>query len=392
MSERVVVVGKGPAGLLTASYLVRSGLAVTVVADGQGTLPLWSGHFDFRSVSDTGQPVEDPWAAWATVSGHPHPSGGRARWRQLWEELHDIWQRAGIPLPSRLPLANVWTITATGLPRATFLAPSWQYQAASPESVILVGFDGLSDSMPEWQADRYQRMTGLRAIGARLPKPPKWTPLWSSVRWAAFLDGEEGYGWMLDALDALLSRVPSGWPLVLPQVLGLRSTPRRIQDLTQRYRRPVSEYPLTPPGIGGLRIAERWEGWLKSRNVTFLSGHVGEVGAGGVRLAGGRFIPGTRVILATGGILGGGLVVHPDGRVEDPVERVVVGVWNDSVTDDQAAAWGRSTWGQTGPVAGRQVGGCDPDRHGDGGAMNLWTAALAAERVKHAMAGTAGGH
>lgn len=71
------------------------------------------------------------------------------------------------------------------------------------------------------------------------------------------------------------------------------------------------------------------------------------------------------MILATGGLLGGGLTLLPDGRAVDAVEHREVGVLGENDPPESVLRWGLPLGDS--PVSGRQVAGCDPDIDGDGG-------------------------
>jgi glycerol-3-phosphate dehydrogenase subunit B len=378
-----VVVGRGPAGLMAASLLVQAGVSVTVVADSEGTLPLWGGQWDFANGDAEGPMAQDPWDWWRHVpSEHPGAAWSPDRWRLAWETALTIWRQAGIPMGAKLPDRNRWTLSASGRPRRVFLAPEWQYVADTWEPLCIAGFDRLVDAVPEWVAAHYRRATALPVFVTRLPAPPAWRPDWSPVRWARYFDESEGLEWLVDRVVEHCRGAPADWPLVLPQVLGLERTAEILETLRRRLGRPVFEWALLPPALGGMRVQRRWDAWLRRQGVAFVHGRVVRVDDSGCELAGGRRIPGEWTICATGAVLGGGLRVRPDGTVWE----TFTGACIDTVNDDNVnvvlptAGRDRRLGGVVLPV-GRQVGGCDPDRHGDGGAVNLATSWAAASRI-----------
>ncbi len=373
----VTVVGRGPAGLFAATLLAAAGLSVHVVSSSSGTLPLWSGRFNFRDW-DQGMVVDNPWDWWME-HGEQHFVGGtaRARWRRLWSIWRAVGQQLG--MDSAIPERNRWTVTPLGRRRPVFWTPPWELALdRAPVAVAVVGLEGLLDFEPELVADGFQGPGAVRTL--RLPWPPDWHRGWNTVRWGAFLDTGSGADWLEQQLVRALGRGPAGELVVLPQVLGLSRTDVLHQRLERRLDRLVREVGLAPPGLGGMRLEARWTAWLLSSGVQMHHGRVWAIrDAGGITLTDGRPVGEGPVILATGGILGGGVCLSADGTGVDAIHRRLLGQLAEGDDPARALQWGLVLG--DGGVAGRQTAGCDPDVHGDGGAVCLWTAAEAVDRV-----------
>lgn len=372
----VVIVGRGPAGLLMATLVAESGGRATVVADGQGSLPLWGGQFDFRNYQTDGKPLADPFFWW-TRQSDDHPGGAipSDEWNRRWDHLRQLWQRIGIPMAPSVPRKNVVLLTPMGRPKPTFLAPQWHFTQETARSVTFVSVPGLMDFQAEAAAKQYHIATGQSAEVVEISTPPSWQERWQPLQWAWFLDTMEGRKWILREVGRL--RVKSDRPLIFPQMLGIEQVESLMQSIADVTERVVGEIPLLPPAVGGIRIQRRWERWLKRQGVRFVSGRVSDISRRNVLgLTNGRRIPAGQWVLATGGILGGGVRVYPDGRLEDSVTGIEVG--RASTLTDLGGAGLYQSGGV--PIAvGREVGGCDPDRHGDGGAMILLTVHQAAK-------------
>ncbi len=366
----VVIVGRGPAGLLMATLVAESGGRVTIVADGQGSLPLWGGQFDFRNYEPDGKPIADPFFWWTRQSGdHPGAATSSREWIRWWSYLRQLWQRIGIPTTRHFPRKNALLLTPLGRTKPTFLAPQWHFTQETAGSVTLVSVPGLMDFQAKAAAIQYQRATGKSADVVEISTPPSWHVRWQALQWAWFLDTMEGRNWILGEVGRL--GVNSDRPLIFPQMLGIEQAESLMQSIAEVSQRVVGEIPLLPPAIGGIRVQRRWERWLKRQRVRFISGRVLDFSRRYVlELTNGRRIPAGRLVLATGGVLGGGVRVYPDGRLEDSVMGIEVGR-AEKLADLGAAGLRQS---ERVPIAvGREVGGCDPDRHGDGGAMILLT-------------------
>lgn len=365
----VIIVGRGPAGLLFSSLVVEQGGRVMMVADGQGSLPLWGGQFDFRNYDDNGQAVEDPWAWWQrSPVAHVGATLQSSLWRTWWQHLRDLWDTVGIPIEDNLPNKNRRGITPFGHLKPTFLTPIWHFTQDHAGPITLVGVPDLVDFPVATIAQIYERTTGQSATAVELERAPSWRRGWNSLNWAWYLDSEDGKQWLLAEVRRIARKLST--PLVFPQMLGVDSTESLIADLSQVWEGSVGEIPLPPPSVGGIRIQRRWERWLRRQGMRLFQGHVTEATKDYAVLGTGQRFQGGHVVLATGGILGGGIDVSVDGVVRDPLIPVRLG----SVKNpEDLATLGYQLQSSPIPVVGSTVEGCDPNRHGDSGAMMLLT-------------------
>ncbi len=378
---RVVVVGQGPAGLLTADWAHRLGAEVFVAAAADGSLALWSGAWDFRSFADSGEVVRDPWQWWDLHGRQRGVAWNREDWVRWWTRWRDTWSAAGIPLAAgaELPSHNRWTPTAVGRLRPVFVCPAWQWAADEPEPVIWVGLEGLADTPIALASARYHALTGMTATGVCLPRPDAWVPHWSGLAWSVYVDSEPGRQWLTEALTRALRDHAGTSPVLMPQMLGQDGCETLIGQLEAALGRPVREYALLPPAVGGIRIRDRWKRALKRRGVTWVSGTVGAVRKEGVQFRDtGELLPADAVVLATGGILGGGLWLSAAGELFNTGTGEMV-PWSGRMED--LARAGIGTEGPAYRAVGRVVGGFDSDRDGDSGAVNLYTVASAMEAL-----------
>lgn len=365
---RVTVVGQGPAALFAASLLREAGHECIIVSDSEGSLPLWSGTFDFHA------PVGDVSNPWSLLDTQPISQSGQ-EWKSLWERLARVEREAGIPVPDSLPSRGLFTITCTGREKPVFMVPAWQYAQEAAQPVWFVGFDGLADSMAAFQCGAYQKHTGVKANYCDIPKPSKWTPTWGAVRWAAYIDSDAGLDWLKRALQTVSPDIPPGWPVLVPQVIGRKFPERNLHALQVATGHPVFEYPLPPPSLGGMRIRDRWVWNLKQSGVQFLAGRVTLAEpTGQISLEDGREWRSDHIIVASGGILGGGLEISVDGTVHDTLRKEVLG----SITarqDLQMQEWGRLADDGTPRITtcGAQCRGWNPNRDSNGGALILAT-------------------
>lgn len=375
---RVLIVGQGPAGLAAASLLAPVA-AVTVVAHASGSFGLWPGSLDFRSLDGRGGVVEDPHAAWREVSAD-HPAGALAdaEWRDVWRRMLRVLRAAGVPLPPDPPERNIWTLTASATPRATYVAPAWLLQMERPGPLVFVDVPGLLDAPADWLAAQYQRTTGQEAVVARLEA----RETWDALRWAGWLDRAEGEEWLLGALDRVLG-APREIPWVLPGMLGIRRTEEIIGRAAADGIR-LCELGSMPPAVGGIRLGERWREWLAAQGVIWRSARVERLEDGRAVIAGGEEIRFDAAVRAAGGVLGGGISVRSDFLVVDALTGEEIGplppgeaAMRCGLRVEDGGAEDRNIY-----AAGAEIAGCDPARDGDGAAVAFGTAYIAARAIR----------
>ncbi|PSR25037.1 MAG: hypothetical protein C7B47_13225 [Sulfobacillus thermosulfidooxidans] len=346
------VIGQGPSGLLAASFLTLHHERCQVVAAHEGTMSLWSGCFD-------------------KGDSEPICVLDENRQTMLWELWRQLFWTMGIPMR----LGDAYTPTCVGDLKTTYLCPSWQYSFNDPESLWIVGFDGLPDSFLDVHVPKLQRLTGKDVIWDHLSKPRIWREDWGTVRWASFMETLEGKTWLRESLQLKNAQIPSFWPLLVPQVMGRNSmtTIQWLTELGNQLGRQVFEYPLVSPSLGGMRIYEAWQIWLKSHGVSFIRGTVTAYKNGIVQLEDGRKWNSDHVIMATGGILGGGINILNTGRIEDSVTHEIFGnIMDQELRWEEIFRLGFLRQG-TVSACGRQRAFWNPDKDRNGGIMILNT-------------------
>lgn len=361
MTTSAVVVGRGPAGLLSAELLREAGIQVSIVAESEGSLAMWPGDFSFgrKPLSYLNFPIQ--------MSAD--------KWRERFSWFGSIMDGMGIPMGMTADGTIPNTVTAIGFLRPTYCYPIWMYASIEPEDVIFVGIEGLADSVSEAQAANYSRLTGMTAYGAMLPRPPGWTSEWGPLRFAGFLDLDTGEQWLTGSLDLALKGIPKGIPVLLPQVVGLENTGQILFRLSSLFSRKVVEYPLVSPSVSGIRVRDRWIDRLRRDGVMFISGRVAKVTPDArIEFFDGRYMQSDIVVLATGGVLGGGIEIDLEGEAVDVITSRQVGLVH--CLDDLDHVGHESLYpvgGERVMTVGRQLRGWEPEKNHSGGAMLLAT-------------------
>ena len=335
----VAVVGAGLAGLTAAIRLAQAGARVHVLATGHAASHWAPGGVDIGALPGeaTAQASVDRLEAitghpYALVAGHLPDALGWLR-RTLADEGLPIVGEAGDPLravPTSIGATRRVAIVPDGVAAAL---PAW----APGEGLVVCGPAGFRDFWPEaiaeglrgaaaWRGD--SRPERIEAVSVELPGLAGRHNL-SGLDLARLFDDP---AWRSAALDAIAravdGRLADGGRLALPAVLGLDDHAGVLAAARARLPLPVFEVGLLPPSVPGLRrfgalraTLRRAGGRLQvSEAATGTIGPDGQVTELRVPAAARTFVLSAgSVILATGGIAGGGLAADGPGSLVETV-------------------------------------------------------------------------
>lgn len=233
---------------------------------------------------------------------------------------------------------NAWLVTAIGSLKPSWLLPPGLCapRFSDLDELLVVGVEGLKDLVPELV------IHGLRALGSLRPDiaATRMTALHlpspfaagghvrdlSTLDLARWLDLPEGQNWFVENLSRCLTALPSQRRrlALVPPILGLRPDPGLPAALAARLGLDLGELITAPPAITGLRLRGVLLRALKRLGVIVQEqalvvravpaddnpAHCTALVTG---TAGREQVHHARaVILATGGIYGGGLEVGPE--------------------------------------------------------------------------------
>lgn len=319
MRYDAIVIGAGLAGLIGGLWLAEAGARVLLLAKGNGATHWASGAIDVAL-------GEDPLAAVARAGAerpeHPYRLAGADALVAAVARLRAACDAAGYPLHGALD-RNLLLPTAAGALRLTALAPVTMAagDGLAGSEVLVAGFRELRDFYPALVAANL-RAQGIAARAAYLELPPVRRQLDFPTTVFARLFEDAAFradvGRQLRALRGGADRI------ALPAILGLEGAGAVHADLEAASGARVCEIPTLPPSVPGIRLYEILAGAFQraggrlqiGSEVVRAEGAAGrlravstEAAAREQRHEAGAFL------LATGGILGGGLRAERDGRI-----------------------------------------------------------------------------
>lgn len=355
-SSDVVVIGAGLAGMTAAIALADAGARVDVVARGHAATHWTSGGLDVAAPRGS-VTAADGLARLASNPGHPYAILRRDV-RPAIDWLRGILTEVGLAYAGDLdqPLRTV--PTSIGATRRASLLPAAQAGALEPwkpdERLVVCGIAGFKDFWPgaiaaslgrPWVWGRTtgvgDRPAAVEALVVEMPGIAGRRNL-TALHLARLFDDP---AWRVEAhgaiAAALRGRAAGPGRIALPAVLGLADHRGAFEDATRALPLVPFEVPLISPSVPGLRLFEGLRAALRRRGGRISVGEeVVRIETAGRRVAAVVAAAAARdrvfrtggVVLATGGIAGGGLIGRADGTLVEPlfglpVEAPEAGEW-----------------------------------------------------------------
>lgn len=311
--DDVIVIGAGWSGLTAAAMALDKGLRVRLIAQGIGTLivtPGWISVWDSVE-SDLRGAVRD---LISRVPDHPYALAGLEALEAGIDFFRDFSAKITLPFQgtldhNRTMLTALWTKQ-----HATLTPPG--YSAEVGNRPLFIGFEG-------WR-DYYPYLSGARGEYIALP--------YSNRAWDATptdIAREFDFPSIRRLVATRIKPMLHGATSVgFPAVIGLENPVEALADLGDLIGLPVFEVPTLPPSVPGTRLFNKMRRYFMDNRVRFQVGHPvtrGIVEAGrcvGVEVAAAgkpQAFRAKAVILATGGLYGGGLASDDRGEVWEPI-------------------------------------------------------------------------
>jgi glycerol-3-phosphate dehydrogenase len=328
----VLVIGAGLAGLTAAWQASQRGKKVRVISKGWGALYWHTGCIDLLGYQppEREKPVTSPIESLERLMKenphHPYALAGLPRIEAGLEGFKSLCSQFNYPMSGSLE--RNWLLpTSLGTFRPTCLAPETMIAGDQrlPGKRLIVGFKQFPDFYPNLIADNL-KIQGIQATGITLDLP--------SLRKSRFATGRvlaalfETSEFRVELVEALKNKIGSVQRIGFPAVLGLGNPLAVLHELQAELDRPLFEIPTLPPSIGGMRLHSILVSAIENAHGRVYDGMEAlsaDVQDKNVKLvwteAAARRKPNhaQSFILATGGILGGGLRGEYEGLVREVV-------------------------------------------------------------------------
>ena len=325
-SHDVLVVGGGPAGLMAAWQAASAGASTTLLTKGWGSLLWHAGCVDVLAVDDATVSPRQGLEEMARKGGdHPYSLVGTAAVADALDAFIQLCADDGYPLIGSLD-ANLVLPSGLGAARPTCLAPATMLAGdlSRSEGVLIVGLGRFGDFAPELVADNLAAR-GLDATPVQLELPTLDARRFVNGTVLAGLFETEAF--RAEVAHALREHLTRGRRVAFPAVLGIDRATEVVADLSDRLEAEVFEVPVLPPSVPGMRLqgilrrAIRRAGGRVIDNAEAIGLEGDDDGVSVTTLAAARTQShrARRAIIATGGILGGGVVGLADGSLREVV-------------------------------------------------------------------------
>lgn len=328
----LIVIGAGLSGLIAAYTAAQAGQRVKIVAKGLGATHWHAGTIDVLGYFPNGAtPVQRPLETIHDLTRaqlqHPYAILDGALPDAL-KNFTALAQELGLPYAGAAnDDDNLWLPSPVGAARPTFLAPRAQLAGdlRRGEPMLIVGLRGMRDFYPELIAENLSKQR-QRARAAFLPLDLITERRDSNtVHLASALDDPARRAKLAAELKKLAQ---PGERIGLPAILGLDAHAVALDDLQAQTGAPIFEIPTLPPSVPGVRLTNALRNRLRQLGVRVeINADVIGFHAEGDRVvwiesdASGRPLKhrAEKFLLATGGMLGGGINSDHTGKVWEVV-------------------------------------------------------------------------
>lgn len=329
----VIVVGSGLAGLTAALAAASHGKKVRVISEGMGCLAIGGGSIDVLGYNNIGQPLASPWDGFSYLDAeHPYSLIGQDCVEEALASLCDCAKSQGLELQcardSEGHPRNTQIPTIAGTLKPTCLIQSdIDLDILNTASRILVlGIQGFRDFKPKLIINQLRRYNSWKDREfASLVLPPPFQENGRSLNaldLAHVADRPKGHEWLINNLK---NRGKDFDLVLVPPMMGAKSASAIRKDAKEALGAPYLELLSVPPCVGALRIRDALKNKLHELEVEFFENAKvlrGESSAGKcdsiIVDASGREVShkANAYIIATGGILGGGVILEPGKAYE----------------------------------------------------------------------------
>ncbi len=336
IKSHVLVVGMGMSGLMAAYTAAKEGKEVTLLANGLGALSIASGCIDvlgykIDSDKNTMQAISNPFEAINSLAPrHPYAIVGRESVEKSLALVHDLFQNQGVDF-SHKKYQNTLVPTMIGTLKPTYIYPSASDSAPlfAAKKVTVVTVDAIRDCHPHLIAEQLQKYPNLKDVTFETAtiKSHFGTAhrAVSPLDVARYVDSPAGYSWLSKALRPFVKQSDA---ILLPPILGTSCAKEDLspwKKLQKSLDCSLVEMLSLPPGVGGGRLYGVFMRALQDLGIRIIENaniinadiHNGNCKALIAQGEGKQIqYKADNFIIASGGILGGGICTKPGKAYE----------------------------------------------------------------------------
>lgn len=324
----ILVVGAGMAGLMAAVTAAKSGLSVSVLSEGAGVISIGSGAVDFLGYVDGKKITDNPFNHLNELDkNHPYNIIGAENIKNAFASLIEISTSNGYEIKMNDEGLNQTAISIAGTTKPTYICSESNNASRilKAKKILFAGVEYLKDAQPALavkQAKQYKVFADAELESTILKSPfGKTHRVLNSLDLARYVDKEEGFNW----LKSELVRVSGGFDaVIIPPICGTVNYTKSFKEL-QNLGFILVEAVSIPPGVGGYRLRNALISEAKKLDIKFIENcnvqraviengkckslvalHNNIAGALETEYSADKFI------IATGGVIGGGIASTPD--------------------------------------------------------------------------------
>ena len=316
------------AGLMAAVTAAKSGLSVSVLSEGAGVISIGSGAVDFLGYVNGKKITDNPFNHLNELDkNHPYNIIGAENIKNAFASLIEISTSNGYEIKMNDEGLNQTAISIAGTTKPTYICSESNNASRilKAKKILFAGVEYLKDAQPALavkQAKQYKVFADAELESTILKSPfGKTHRVLNSLDLARYVDKEEGFNW----LKSELVRVSGGFDaVIIPPICGTVNYTKSFKEL-QNLGFILVEAVSIPPGVGGYRLRNALISEAKKLDIKFIENcnvqraviengkckslvalHNNIAGALETEYSADKFI------IATGGVIGGGIASTPD--------------------------------------------------------------------------------
>ncbi|MGD8190494.1 FAD-binding protein [Brevibacillus ginsengisoli] len=315
----VVVIGQGLSGMLSAIWARELGLRTALVAAGTGKVMQSSGVMDLIPGSDGGL---QEWARLNQLT-----TLNKSQLAGAIDQFKALTKKVGYRYKGEIDdLISI--VTGSGHIKKTAFYPETISPLPEQGHVVIVGFQELIDFQPAYIKGNLQKARPELSIDTmKIELGNHSQRTMTQLDAARLLDQKEVRNHCITQIKAQMATKKMSQPdlFIFPASLGVDEWKETIEQFSFELKGRVTEAPGMPPNTTAIRLNERLKKEAVKSGVRFYTDTtvVGctmdedQIKSLTIQLANKvTELGGKQFILATGGILGGGLEATPDGVKE----------------------------------------------------------------------------